>query len=217
MRVLQLHMWETTAQPRFVPYRNVTGFTVTSVVTYSETDSVYFNDASLKIMLESYIFRQISAKLVPKTKQHYCGYLVSDGEFSKRLFSTISEQDLTQNVGEVAYSIYLAVCWPTAQNVRTWVRNKDKIYTYPYFLWYRDNGDEQIQNKFIPWLQHFATVFLSWIVWFGIHLIYLNLNKPTMQQCFHPSAKHLLYRYITPSFVGHSFRVKGETLYFFAN
>ena len=34
-----------------------------------------------------------------------------------------------------------------------------------------------------------------------------------MQQCFHPSAKHLLYRYITPSFAGHSFRVKGETWY----
>jgi len=45
----------------------------------------------------------------------------------------------------------------------------------------------------------------------------LSLTKPTMQQCFHPSAKHLLYRYITPSFVGHSFRVKGKTRYFFAN
>jgi len=32
-----------------------------------------------------------------------------------------------------------------------------------------------------------------------------------MQQRFHPSAKHLLYKYNTPSFVGHSFRVKGET------
>jgi len=38
-----------------------------------------------------------------------------------------------------------------------------------------------------------------------------------MQQCFNPSAKHLLYRYITSSFVGHPFRVKGETWYFFAN
>ena len=44
----------------------------------------------------------------------------------------------------------------------------------------------------------------------------IGLTKPTMQQCFHTSAKHLLYRYITPSFVGHSFRVEGET-YFFAN
>jgi len=51
--------------------------------------------------------------------------------------------------------------------------------------------------------------------WFVRHLIYLSLTKPTMQQYFHPSAKHLLYRYITLSCVGHSFRVKGETWYFF--
>jgi len=30
-----------------------------------------------------------------------------DGEFRKRLFSTISEQDFNQNVVEVACSIYL--------------------------------------------------------------------------------------------------------------
>jgi len=35
----------------------------------------------------------------------------TDGEFSKRLFSTIGEHDFNQNVGEVAYSIYLAVHW----------------------------------------------------------------------------------------------------------
>jgi len=51
----------------------------------------------------------------------------------------------------------------------------------------------------------------------GTDLIYLSLTKPTMQQRFHPSVKHLLYRYITPSCVGHSFRVEGETWYFFAN
>jgi len=45
----------------------------------------------------------------------------------------------------------------------------------------------------------------------------MSLTKPTMQQRFHPSAKHLLYKYIAPSFVGHSFDVDGETLYFFAN
>jgi len=28
--------------------------------------------------------------------------------------------------------------------------------------------------------------------WFHSHLIYLSLTKPRMQQCFHPSAKHLL-------------------------
>jgi len=43
--------------------------------------------------------------------------------------------------------------------------------------------------------------------WFVSHLIYLSLTKPTMQQCFHPSAKHMLCRYIIPNFVGHSFRV----------
>jgi len=53
--------------------------------------------------------------------------------------------------------------------------------------------------------------------WFEGHLIYLSLTKPTMHQRFHPSPKHLVYNYITPSFVGHSFRVKGETWHFFAN
>jgi len=38
-----------------------------------------------------------------------------------------------------------------------------------------------------------------------------------MKQRFHPSGKRLLYKYIAPSFVGHSFSVKGETWYFFAN
>jgi len=42
-------------------------------------------------------------------KQHYYGDLVWDGKFSKRLFSTIGEQDFNRDVGEVAYSIYLAV------------------------------------------------------------------------------------------------------------
>jgi len=53
--------------------------------------------------------------------------------------------------------------------------------------------------------------------WFVSHLIYLSLTKSAMQQRFHPSTKHLIYTYITPSFVGHSFRVKGETWCLFAN
>jgi len=62
------------------------------------------------IMLESEIFRQISAKLLPKTKSStIVETYFWDGKFSKRLFSTVSEQDFNQNVGEVAYSIYLAV------------------------------------------------------------------------------------------------------------
>jgi len=61
------------------------------------------------------------------------------------------------------------------------------------------------------------TFCLCWMHRFVSHLIYLSLTKTTMQQRFHPSAKHLLYKYITPRFVGHSFRVKGGTWYFFAN
>jgi len=45
----------------------------------------------------------------------------------------------------------------------------------------------------------------------------LEFNQTTVQQSFHPSAKHLLCRYITRSFVGHSLHGKGETRYFFAN
>jgi len=59
------------------------------------------------------------------------------------------------------------------------------------------------------------TLCLCWMHWFVSHLIHLSLAKPTMQQCFHPSAKHLVYRYITPSFVGHSFRVKRWNLVLF--
>jgi len=50
-------------------------------------------------------------------KQHDCGELVLGWRVQQRLFSTISEQNFNQNIGEVAYSIYLAVYWPIAQNV----------------------------------------------------------------------------------------------------
>jgi len=46
----------------------------------------------------------------------------------------MSEQDFNQNVVEVAYSIYLAACWPIAQNVGTRLGIKDEIYIYPHFL-----------------------------------------------------------------------------------
>ena len=49
-------------------------------------------------------------------------------------FSTGSEQDFSQNVGEVAYSISLAAYWPVAQNLGTWLGNKDEIYIHPNFL-----------------------------------------------------------------------------------
>ena len=54
--------------------------------------------------------------------------------FAKDCLQLINEQGFNQNVGEVAYSIYLTVYWPIAQNVGTLVRNKDKIYIYPHFL-----------------------------------------------------------------------------------
>jgi len=41
-------MWETTVQPWFVPCRNVTGFAVPLIATYSETDSVQFNDVYVR-------------------------------------------------------------------------------------------------------------------------------------------------------------------------
>jgi len=47
------------------------------------------------------------------------------------------------------------------------------------------------------------------------HLIYLSLTKPTVQQCFHPSAKHLYYKCITSSFVWQSFRSERWNLVLF--
>jgi len=64
----------------------------------------------LVYMLESKIVRQISAKLSPKTTSStIVETLFCHGQFFKRLSSITSEQDFNQNVGEVAYSIYLAV------------------------------------------------------------------------------------------------------------
>ena len=77
----------------------------------------------------------------------------------------------------------------TSCNAATMVTNKSKIY---FFV---DS----------------YTFCLCWMHWFVSHLIYLSLSKLTMPQYFHPGAKYLLYRYITPSFVRHSFRVEGET------
>ena len=54
--------------------------------------------------------------------------------FAKDCLQLISEQGFNQNVGEVAYSIYLVVYWPIAQNVGSGLGNKDKMYIYPNFL-----------------------------------------------------------------------------------
>jgi len=63
------------------------------VVTYSETDSVSFNDASAYNVRELDFQANLCEAFVEDKKQHCCGDLVWDGELSKRLFSTISEQD----------------------------------------------------------------------------------------------------------------------------
>jgi len=85
-------------------------------------------------MLESQIFCQISAKLLLKTESSTIVETKFGMEFSKRLFSTFSEHDFNQNVREVAYSIYIPVYWPIAQNVGTWLGNKAEIYIYLDFL-----------------------------------------------------------------------------------
>ena len=96
-----------------------------------------------------------------------------DGQFCKTRSSTISEQDFNQNVGEVAYSIYLAVYRPLAENIGTWLGNKDKIYIYPHLLYCRDNGDQQIKKIFFPWLLHFVRV-LNALVHKSSHLLEFN-------------------------------------------
>jgi len=45
----------------------------------------------------------------------------------------------------------------------------------------------------------------------------VECNQTHNAAMFSFDSKNLLYRYITPSFVGHSFRVEGETWYVFAN
>jgi len=68
-------MWEFTVQPWFDPCRNVTGFAVTLFVTYSETDSVKFNDASVYVRKLDFQANLCEAFAEDK-KQHYCGDLV---------------------------------------------------------------------------------------------------------------------------------------------
>ena len=74
-----------------------------------------------------------------------------------------------------------------------------------------------------PWLLHFVLV-LNALARKSSDLLWVT--KHTMQQCFHSSAKHLLYKHVKKirssvatssviGFVGHTFRVVGETWYFF--
>ena len=97
------------------------------------------------------------------------------------MFSILSEQDFNQNVGEVACSIFVPVCWTIAQNVGTWLGNKDKIYINSHSLQCRDSGDQQIQKIFF--LDSY-TLCLCWTHWFVSQLNYLRLTKPQCSNVF---------------------------------
>jgi len=45
----------------------------------------------------------------------------------------------------------------------------------------------------------------------------LEITPTQNAAMFSSKCETFVYRYITPNFVGHSFRVKGKTWYFFAN
>jgi len=66
-------------KPRFVSCRNATGFALTLVVTYSETDSVKFKICKL-IMLESYM-ENLCEVIAEDKKLRYCEDLFHDGQF----------------------------------------------------------------------------------------------------------------------------------------
>ena len=94
--------------------------------------------------------------------------------------------------------------WPISQNTGTCL---GKItYTFSFISC---NVGTMVtnQSKNIYSVTLTPCVCAEYIHWFVSHTIYLSLGKPTMQQCFYLSAKHLLYRYVAPSFAGHSFRV----------
>jgi len=69
-------MLETTVQSCFVPCRNVTDFAVMLVVTYSETDSVSFNDASVYSIRKLDFQANLCESFPEDKKQHFCGDLV---------------------------------------------------------------------------------------------------------------------------------------------
>jgi len=67
----------STAVICFVQKRWLIGFTVTLVVTYSETDSVKFEDASVAYNVRKLHFQANLCKVFAENKQqHYCGDLV---------------------------------------------------------------------------------------------------------------------------------------------
>jgi len=65
-----------TVQPWFVPCRNVTGFAATLIVTYLETDSLYFNDVSVYNVRKLEYQANLCQPFAKDKKQHCCGDLV---------------------------------------------------------------------------------------------------------------------------------------------
>jgi len=65
----------STAMICFVQKRWPTGFAVTLVVTYSETDSVKFSDGSVYVT-ELHFQANLCEVFAEDKKQHYCGDLV---------------------------------------------------------------------------------------------------------------------------------------------
>ena len=61
------------------------------------------------------------------------------------------------------------------------------------------------------------TLCLCCIDLFVSHLIYLSFNQTHNAAMLLSKCETFFYRYITPNFVGHSFRVEGETWCLFAN
>ena len=134
------------------------------------------------------------------------------GSFAKDRFQQLLNRISTKTLKQptVFTQLYIDLQLKT-QGLDSEIRIK---YT---FILTSGNVATMVTNKSKRFFLHSYTLCLCRMHQFVSHLIYLTLTKTTMQQCFHPSAKHSLYRYITPSFVRHSFRVKGETWYFFAN
>ena len=128
------------------------------------------NDASVYNIRKLDFQANICETFAAGQMQHYYGELVLGRGVFTRLFSTIREKDFNQNVGEVAYSIFLAVYWPIAQNVGTWLGKRIK-YT---FILTSCNVATMVANNstryFFPW-RLYCTLYLCWMHWFVSHLI----------------------------------------------
>jgi len=90
----------STAVISFVQKRWLTGFTVTLVVTYSETHSEKF--MKMQVYDRKLYFQANLCEVFAEDKQqHYCGDLVLGWAVLQRLSSTISKQDFHQTFWEV--------------------------------------------------------------------------------------------------------------------